>query len=51
MSQIASDLRFAIRITNRNRNQIARFGALRYVLRKGSQILTRALQKVLRSGA
>ena len=26
--QIASDLRFAIRITNRNRNQIARFGAL-----------------------
>ena len=26
--QIASDLRFAIRITNRNRSQIARFGAL-----------------------
>ena len=24
---IASDLRFAIRITNRNRSQIARFGA------------------------
>ena len=29
LSQIASDLRFAIRITNRNRSQIARFGALR----------------------
>ena len=28
MSRIASDLRFAIRITNCNRNQIARFGAL-----------------------
>ena len=28
MFQIASDLRFAIRITNRNRSQIARFGAL-----------------------
>ena len=28
LSQIASDLRFAIRITNRNRSQIARFGAL-----------------------
>ena len=28
LPQIASDLRFAIRITNRNRNQIARFGAL-----------------------
>ena len=28
MSQIAGDLRFAIRITNRNRNQIAGFGAL-----------------------
>ena len=26
LSQIASDLRFAIRITNRNRSQIARFG-------------------------
>ena len=29
MSQIASHLRFAIRITNRSRSQIARFGALR----------------------
>ena len=29
--QIARDLRFAIRITNRNRSQIARFGALRRV--------------------
>ena len=28
LSQIASDLRFAIRIANRNRSQIARFGAL-----------------------
>ena len=28
MFRIASDLRFAIRITNRNRSQIARFGAL-----------------------
>ena len=28
MSQIASDLRFAIRITNRNCSHIARFGAL-----------------------
>ena len=28
-SRITIDLRFAIRITNRNRNQIARFGALR----------------------
>ena len=28
LSQIASDLRFAIRITNRSRSQIARFGAL-----------------------
>ena len=27
LPQIASDLRFAIRITNRNRNQIARLGA------------------------
>ena len=31
MFQIASDLRFAIRITNRNRSQIARFGALRFL--------------------
>ena len=31
MFQIASDLRFAIRITNGNRSQIARFGALREV--------------------
>ena len=29
MFQIARDLRFAIRTTNRNRSQIARFGALR----------------------
>ena len=29
MFQIASDLRFAIRITNRNRNPIARVEALR----------------------
>ena len=29
MSQIASDSRFAIRITNHNCSQIARFGALR----------------------
>ena len=29
LSQIASDLRFEIRITNHNRSKIARFGALR----------------------
>ena len=33
LSQIASDLRFAIRITNRNRSQIAQFGALSFHLR------------------
>ena len=30
LSQIASDLRVEIRITNGNRNQIARFGALSF---------------------
>ena len=31
MSQIASDLRFAIRITNRNRSQIVRFPDLPFL--------------------
>ena len=39
LSQIASDLRFAIRITNRNRSQIARFGALSHPLNKMPKVL------------
>ena len=50
--QIASDLRFAIRITNRNRSQIARFGALRSCVSWSSSCLSKrcltlpALQRV-----